>query len=106
MRLIINADEWEKIDELLLPNDSANFYKNDRGTILLEIADEFYTTYSYWDVTDSKNPYYLGSTESGEIDTGIDGGSSFAIDFYGNGEGLKIKEEIKKCIQQKLSNKS
>ena len=84
MKLIIDPDEWFKINQA----ETTNTYKNNQGTILFEDCDEFNCIYSYWDITDKNRPIYLGSTD--QIDTGIDGGVSFVIEFYGLGNNKSL----------------
>lgn len=83
MKLIIDPEEWTKIEEKC--TNQVNYYKNDKGTILAVYCDEFNCIYSYYDETYLGLSYYLGSTDPCQIDTGIDGGSSFIIEFYGAG---------------------
>ena len=47
MKLIIDPDEWFKINQ----TETTNTYKNNQGTILFEDCDEFNCIYSYWDIT-------------------------------------------------------
>lgn len=83
MKLIIDPIEWTKLEDRC--TDTVNYYKNDKGTILAEYNDEFNCVYSYYDETYLGLRYYLGSTEPNFLDTEIDGGSAFCIEFYGAG---------------------